>query len=175
MHGMQTTLWIVPTQDYLRLNVLEYTSGLFQFQTPPTFLAALHVALMTGHGIRTPPTQGRLYLPSAEESSDHLAVQHQPREVTSMCTERQANCFSRACAPYILNIRGNNLTMHFKGARAICQKHKELPLVGILSKEGAPVAGKLVGRCDTTSYSRSSVTPGSRFQAILNVLIPYDI
>ena len=80
---MQVTLWIVPSQDYVRLNVLEYTSDLFRFQMPRTFLAALQVALMTGHGIRTPPTQGRLYLPSAEESSDHLAIQQQPREVTS--------------------------------------------------------------------------------------------
>ena len=65
--------------------------------------------------------------------------------------------------------------MYLKRAREICQKHKELALVGILSKEGAPVGGKLVDRCDTTSYSRSSVTPGSRFQTILNVLIPYGI
>ena len=132
--------------------MLEYTSDVFRFPTPPTFIAALQVSLMTGHGIRTPPTHGRLYLPSAEESSDHLAVQHQPREVISACQPlhvyRETSwLFSGACEPYILTIRGNNnLTMYFKGARAIFQKHKELALVGILSKEGAPVPGELFGR-----------------------------
>ena len=92
-----------------------------------------------------------------------------------MCTGRQAGCFSGACASYILTIRGNNLTIYFKGACANCQKHKGLALVGILSKEGAPVAGKLFGQCDTTSCSRSSVTPGSRFQTVFNVPILYDI